>query len=79
MDMEQEMNKWIKTGDRLPKEYVDVLYIAINESGHKEIMIGHREKSDWTCCYLFYGSHTINPDLVRVTHWKPLPEYPDNE
>ncbi len=69
------MSKWISVKDKLPDNYVEVLYFCINDNGTKEIMIGHRDKGYWTHCCMFYSTLFLN-DLVTVTHWMPLPEMP---
>jgi 1,2-phenylacetyl-CoA epoxidase catalytic subunit len=66
---------WISVEDKLPEDYREVLYFAIDDMGSKEIMTGHREKGNWTHCCLFYSSFVLN-DKVTVTHWMELPGYP---
>jgi hypothetical protein len=70
-----DLNEWISVEDRLPPDYQEVLYFAINDSGNREIMTGHRDKGSWTHCCLFYSTITLNPDVL-VTHWMELPDYP---
>ena len=72
------MSGWINVEDRLPPDYQEVLYFAINPMGGKEIMTGHRAKGEWTHCCLWYSTVTLNDD-VTVTHWQELPEYPTME
>ena len=67
---------WISTEDRVPPDYQEVLYFAINDRGSKEIMTGHRERDRWTHCCLFYSTLPLNPENVTVTHWMELPDYP---
>jgi len=69
-------DKWINVNDQLPEDYKEVLYLAINEIGSKELMIGHRQHGKWTHCCLFYSTQTLL-DIVKVTHWMYLPEYPN--
>lgn len=69
------MSKWINVNDQLPKDFKEVLYLAINDTGTREIMTGHREHGNWTHCCLFYSSMILN-DLVTITHWMDLPDYP---
>lgn len=68
-------NNWISCTERLPPDYHEVLYFAINDSGNREITTGHRENGRWTHCCLFYSTIVLN-DLVTVTHWQELPAYP---
>jgi len=72
------MMKWISVEANLPPDYEEVLYFAINDIGTKEIMTGHREKGIWTHCCCFYSTMRLN-DLIQVTHWMPLPDYPKEE
>lgn len=68
--------KWISVEDELPKDFQEVLYFAVtNDTNSREIMTGHRENGHWKHCCMFYSSQTLN-DLVRVTHWMELPDYP---
>lgn len=76
--------EWIPVEDNLPEDYEEVLYCCVNETGRTEIMTGHREDNCWTHCCCFYSTTKLN-DLVKVTHWMPLPlapasrpEFPDN-
>lgn len=67
---------WISVEERLPKPFHEVLYFAINDQNNKEIMTGHiTHTGKWTHCCLFYSTMELN-DLVMVTHWMELPEYP---
>jgi hypothetical protein len=71
---------WIDVKDELPKDFQEVLFLAINEMGTKEIMTGHIEegaKAIWNHCCLFYSSRRLQN--VTVTHWMRLPDYPDSE
>lgn len=71
------INDWISVEDRLPESCHEVLFFAINESGSKELMIGHRDKDSWTHCCLFYS--TVYLENCTITHWMELPEYPKIE
>jgi hypothetical protein len=68
-------NEWINVLERLPKDYLEVLYIAQNEMGNKEIMTGHRENDSLTHCCCFYSTRYLT-DKVIVSHWMPLPKLP---
>ncbi|HLX53151.1 MAG TPA: DUF551 domain-containing protein [Aquella sp.] len=68
------MSGWISVKDELPLDYFEVLYIAITDTGIKEIMTGHRQKGEWTHCCCFYLTKILQN--CTVTHWMPLPEYP---
>jgi hypothetical protein len=71
--------KWISVEERLPPNLKEVLYVAVNDTGTKEIMTGHREMDEyWTHCCLFYSTMRLN-ELVKVTHWMELPGYPHTE
>jgi uncharacterized protein DUF551 len=71
------MSDWISVKGRLPDLTVDVLYLAINEVGTKEIMIGHREIDCWThcCCCCLFSTIKLNSP-IEITHWMELPELP---
>lgn len=69
------MSDWISCEEKLPDDFVEVLYFAITKGDSKEIMTGHREKGEWTHCCLFYSTRILTKK-VKVTHWMPLPEYP---
>ena len=69
------MSEWISVDDKLPDDFEEILYFCMNDHGKKTMMMGHREKGYWTHCCMFYSTVTLNK-LVTVTHWKPLPEYP---
>lgn len=69
---------WIDVDYQLPPDYKEVLYFAINSMGNKEIMTGHRVNGEWTHCCLWYSTQILNKD-VAVTHWMPLPDYPEVE
>lgn len=68
--------EWINVEKELPNDFVEVLYFAINDTGVKEIMTGHRERGFWTHCCLFYGTTSLLQHC-NVTHWMPLPNYPN--
>jgi hypothetical protein len=68
---------WISVEERLPDPYHEVMYFAIAEKHNKEIMIGHLTHTGfWTHCCMFYGTNMLN-ELVVVTHWAELPEFPE--
>lgn len=70
------MHKWISVEDSLPPERHEVLYFAImDDACQREIMTGHREGELWTHCCMFYSSRYLS-ELVKVTHWMELPDYP---
>lgn len=70
--------EWISVEDRLPPDYQEVMYFAINEMGSREIMTGHRFSGHWTHCCLWYSTQVLNKD-AKVTHWMELPDYPEIE
>ncbi len=67
---------WISVKDKLPPEFHEVMYVAINEHGSKEIMNGHRQGNYWTHCCMFYSTLGLCDD-IKVTHWMELPDYPE--
>lgn len=67
---------WISVKDELPRYRHEVLFFAVNHIGTKEIMIGHLDEQGWCHCCLFYASSHLRDDLVTVTHWMELPNYP---
>lgn len=66
---------WISVDERLPGDYKDVLFYAINELETREIMVGHLEKGIWHHCCRFYVSVPMHN--VKVTHWSELLPDPD--
>ncbi len=67
---------WISVKDELPPNKHEVMYFATMDNGqNKEIMIGHREDELWTHCCMFYSTRYLS-ELVTVTHWMELPDYP---
>ncbi len=70
------MSNWISVEDQLPPNKHEVMYFAIMDNGqNKEIMVGHREDELWTHCCMFYSTRYLS-ELVTVTHWMELPDYP---
>lgn len=72
------MSKWISVDDIFPPDYEEVLYVAINELNRKCVMTGHREKGNWTHCCFFYSTQHLS-DVLKVTHWMWLPEFPKDK
>jgi hypothetical protein len=68
---------WIKCSERQPEKYQKVLFMAKDAENPfpRSHMIGYRVGSEWVATHLFYGSDTLN-DLVDITHWQELPDYP---
>lgn len=58
----KESTRWIPVGERLPKEFVNVLVLT------------KLNRIDISCQY--YGGHWDHCGQ-NVTHWTPLPERPD--
>ena len=67
---------WINVNDRLPPDFEEVMFFYIIEDMYKkDIVCGHRANGVWHICYL-YESVPLN-DLIKVTHWMPLPQFPN--
>jgi hypothetical protein len=70
------MSNWIDVKDKMPPDKHEVLYFAVTNDGNsREIMTGHTENGLWTHCCLFYSTRFLS-ELVTVTHWMELPDYP---
>lgn len=70
-----KVGEWISVTERLPADLSDVLFFYETDIGQKDISIGHYEKGIWSACG-FYHSRRLS-DAVKVTHWMPLPEDPN--
>ena len=70
---------WKDVNEELPPNKHEVMYFATMDNGnHREIMVGHREDELWTHCCMFYSTRYLS-ELVTVTHWMELPNYPSIE
>lgn len=79
-DLKSQLPKWIKCSERLPEEYSDA-----TESAHKEIIVMSDEGvisatiTKWVdngkLDYYFAPVRDCS-DIIKVTHWMPLPEPP---
>ncbi len=67
---------WISAKDSLPPFNHEVLYVAITDTGTREMMTGHLGAQGWTHCCMFYSTMHLNENVI-VTHWMELPEFPD--
>lgn len=67
---------WISAKDKLPPFNHEVLYVAITDTGTREMMTGHLGAQGWTHCCMFYSTMHLNESVI-VTHWMELPEFPD--
>ena len=69
---EDVMCEWISVDDRLPdstnSKAHDLGRLVVRPNGVIGIEYSH---SDW------WNKKTAAPDMVRVTHWMPLPEPPE--
>ncbi len=64
-------SKWISVKDRLPEEGERVLIYRIGEPLSIDYMIDLTPKPPiWACLY--------EDEMYKVTHWKPLPEPPND-
>lgn len=71
------MSNWIDVNDMLPPDFEEVLY-CVKTDAKMDILTGHRENGVWFNCYMIYCSDPLNEKTVKVTHWMPLPEYPED-
>ena len=71
------MSEWISVKDELPKYEQNVIAIGtwygeINGRGESEyIGIG-----TWQGDLVSIDSDTYSTEIIEVTHWMPLPDYP---
>lgn len=70
--------KWINVEEKLPMKMTKVLFYCIQEYQLKNIYMGYLCDEGWDI-YLPYHSFKLRSDIMPVTHWMPLPEYPDIE
>lgn len=67
---------WIKVIDRLPPEFQEIIFFYTIDKHKKDMVCGHYARGAWHICSL-YMSIVLN-DEVKVTHWMPLPEPPND-
>lgn len=74
----QERTRWIPVTERLPE--------VSNSWGVSDIVLciisdpsGYTPPNPGLCVYLEDGRWTCHGQIVRVTHWMPLPEPPEVE
>lgn len=74
------MSNWIKCSDRMPDDMMDVLFVIIRDNVQKEYAIGHHCAEGWNSCFIYNSMHLSNDEnIIKVTHWMELPEFPENE
>lgn len=66
---------WISVEERLPELLLKVLFHWICPGGNRNISMGYRCDEGWDI-YLPYHSFKMRPDLLKVTHWCELPDFP---
>lgn len=74
----QEKTRWIPVEERLPEishswGVSDVVLCIISDPS------GYPPPNPGLCVYLEDGRWTCHGQIVRVTHWMPLPEGPEVE
>lgn len=74
----QERTRWIPVSERLPEisnswGVSDVVLCIISDPS------GYPPPNPGLCVYLEDGRWTCHGQIVRVTHWMPLPEPPKEE
>lgn len=67
---------WIGVEDKLPADLHKVLFVATNDTGRREQMVGYRRGIAWFEKSLFYSDNELNPYTVSVSHWKELDKLP---
>ena len=74
----QERTRWVPVEERLPE--------VSNSWGVSDIVLciisdpsGYPPPNPGLCVYLEDGRWTCHGQIVRVTHWMPLPEPPEEE
>lgn len=86
LDAERERNRWIPVGERLPENNTEVLLLAHVRSfedwtkRRTRIFLGSHNNKTWICDgdMIFNGVNRIY-DYASVTHWRPLPEPPEEQ
>ena len=74
----QDQQRWIPVTERLPEVsnswgVSDVVLCIISDPS------GYPPPNPGLCVYLDDGRWTCPGQIVRVTHWMPLPELPEEE
>ena len=74
----QEREKWVPVTERLPEisnswGVSDVVLCIISDPS------GYPPPNPGLCVYLEDGRWTCHGRIVRVTHWMPLPDWPEVE
>ena len=67
----QHVTSWIPVSDQLPDHLDNVLIAHIDINGNKKVGISTIYKSR------FSGDTWLCGSQYKVTHWMPLPEFPE--
>ena len=68
---------WISVNTRLPKKLQKVLFHWLLNGHGKNISMGYMCDGGWNI-YLPYHSYGLRADVCPVTHWRELPEFPND-
>ena len=72
----QPVNQWISCKDKMPEDYIFVLFVYVSENGVKSVHYGYHQTlkglgSSWA--KPIGGWQYCDDD---ITHWQPIPEPP---
>ena len=66
---------WISVETQMPHNLQKVLFHWICPGGNKNVSMGYHCEQGWDI-YLPYHSYPLRTDIINVTHWMELPEFP---
>lgn len=69
---------WISVKDALPEKLQKVLFFWAYDEVLKNISMGYLCDAGWDI-YLPYVSCKLSNECIEVTHWMPLPDYPEDK
>lgn len=73
--------QWFECFTKMPPYGVDVLVYFIDQYYVKCARVAYRTESGWSCNYSYKSTGYTEPlsyvALNNVTHWCPLPKFPD--
>lgn len=69
-------NQWISCKDKMPDDYVNVLFCYISENGVKSVHYGYHQTIKGLGSSWAKPSGGLQYCDDDVTHWQPIPEPP---